>query len=186
MTYKYTWSAPRFSGAYIDHLYVRFLTLLSVLPCALRSAQGVLRGGDTLAPMTIIDMVELDHDQITEKVRMELARRLTGLLDRFEVFLEDDPREFSPGQIANYLNAVKLLGSLYQAHQRPVDKSGMIPADRVEKLIEAACAQAVAEALEAERLAVASRTRLALESAGTGIRDALAVERARQARTAGN
>ena len=93
--------------------------------------------------MTIIDMVELDHDQITEKVRMELARRLTGLLDRFEVFLEDDPREFSPGQIANYLNAVKLLGSLYQAHQRPVDKSCMIRADRVEKLIAAACTQAV-------------------------------------------
>lgn len=132
--------------------------------------------------MTIIDMVELDHDQITEKVRIELARRLTGLLDRFEVFLEDDPREFSPGQITNYLNAVKLLASLYQAHQRPVDKSGMVSAAQVEKLIEIACAQAVAEALEAERARIAHERALALESAGTGIRDALNRERERQLR----
>lgn len=132
--------------------------------------------------MTIIDMVELDHDQITEKVRIELARRLTGLLDRFEVFLEDDPREFSPGQITNYLNAVKLLASLYQAHQRPVDKSGMVSAAQVEKLIEIACAQAVAEALEAERARIAHERALALESAGTGIRDALNRERERQSR----
>lgn len=132
--------------------------------------------------MTIIDMVELDHDQITEKVRIELARRLTGLLDRFEVFLEDDPREFSPGQITNYLNAVKLLASLYQAHLRPVDKSGMVSADKVEKLIEIACTQAVAEALEAERARIAHERVLALESAGTGIRDALNRERERQSR----
>jgi nitrogen-specific signal transduction histidine kinase len=132
--------------------------------------------------MTIIDMVELDHDQITEKVRIELARRLTGLLDRFEVFLEDDPREFSPGQITNYLNAVKLLASLYQAHQRPVDKSGMVSAAQVEKLIEIACAQAVAEALEAEKARTAHERALALESAGTGIRDALNRERERQSR----
>jgi nitrogen-specific signal transduction histidine kinase len=132
--------------------------------------------------MTIIAMVELDHDQITEKVRIELARRLTGLLDRFEVFLEDDPREFSPGQITNYLNAVKLLASLYQAHQRPVDKSGMVSAAQVEKLIEIACAQAVAEALEAEKARTAHERALALESAGTGIRDALNRERERQSR----
>lgn len=136
--------------------------------------------------MTIIDMVELDHDQITEKVRIELARRLTGLLDRFEVFLEDDPREFSPGQITNYLNAVKLLASLYQAHQRPVDKSGMVSAAQVEKLIEIACAQAVAEALEAERARIAHERALALESAGTGIRDALSRERERQSRASGS
>lgn len=135
--------------------------------------------------MTIIDMVELDHDQITEKVRIELARRLTGLLDRFEVFLEDDPREFSPGQITNYLNAVKLLASLYQAHQRPVDKSGMVSAAQVEKLIEIASAEAVAQALEAERARIKAETRLALESAGTGIRDALERERLRQSRVSG-
>lgn len=132
--------------------------------------------------MTIIDIVELDHDQVSEKVRIELARRLTGLLDRFEVFLEDDPREFSPGQITNYLNAVKLLGSLYQTYARPVDKSGMIAADKVEKLIEAACTQAVEQALELERARVRHETRLALESAGTGVRDALERERQRQSR----
>lgn len=136
-------------------------------------------------PMTIIDMVDLDHDQISEKVRIELARRLTRLLDKFEVFLDDDPREFSPGQITNYLTAVKLLGSLYQAHQRPVDKSGMVSASQVEKLLEAATAQAVAEALEVERARIKAETRMALESAGTGIRDALDRERERQSRTSG-
>jgi hypothetical protein len=133
--------------------------------------------------MTIIDMVELDHDQISEKVRIELARRLTNLLDKFEVFLDDDPREFSPGQIANYLSAVKLLGSLYQAQLRPVDKSGMVSADRVEKMIEAASAVAVQEALELERARVRAETRLALESAGTGVREPLSRERERQSKS---
>lgn len=132
--------------------------------------------------MTFIEIVDLDHDKISERVRMELAQRLTRLLDKFEIFLDDDPRDFSPGQISNYLTAVKILGSLYQAHLRPVDKSGMIPADRVEKMIEIACAQAVSEALEAERARTALESRAALESAGTGIRDALARERDRQAR----
>lgn len=132
--------------------------------------------------MTFIEIVDLDHDKISERVRMELAQRLTRLLDKFEIFLDDDPRDFSPGQISNYLTAVKILGSLYQAHLRPVDKSGMVPADRVEKMIEIACASAVAEALEAERARTALESRAALESAGTGIRTALARERDRQAR----
>lgn len=132
--------------------------------------------------MTFIEIVDLDHDKISERVRMELAQRLTRLLDKFEIFLDDDPRDFSPGQISNYLTAVKILGSLYQAHLRPVDKSGMIPADRVEKMIEIACAQAVSEALEAERARTALESRAALESAGTGVRDALRRERDRQAR----
>lgn len=132
--------------------------------------------------MTFIEIVDLDHDKISERVRMELAQRLTRLLDKFEIFLDDDPRDFSPGQISNYLTAVKILGSLYQAHLRPVDKSGMIPADRVEKMIEIACAQAVSEALEAERARTALESRAALQSAGTGVRDALRRERDRQAR----
>ena len=132
--------------------------------------------------MTFIEIVDLDHDKISERVRMELAQRLTRLLNKFEIFLDDDPRDFSPGQISNYLTAVKILGSLYQAHLRPVDKSGMVPADRVEKMIEIACASAVAEALEAERARTALESRVALELAGTGVRTALARERDRQAR----
>ena len=132
-----------------------------------------------------MDYFEIDHDQMSQRVRMELAQRLTRLMDKFEIFLDDDPRDFSPGQISNYLTAVKLLGSLYQAHQRPVDKSGMIPADRVEKLIEAACAQAVQEALESERARIAQERLTALESAQTGIRAALGRERDRQVRALG-
>jgi len=133
-----------------------------------------------------MDYVDVDHDKMSDRVRMELAQRLTRLMNKFEIFLDDDPRDFSPGQIANYLNCVKLLGSLYQAHQRPVDKSGMVPADRVEKLIEAACAEAVAQALEVERARIQAARLTALESAGAGVRDALARERDRQTRAIGS
>jgi signal transduction histidine kinase len=133
--------------------------------------------------MTVIDFPELpDHDQISERVRIELGQRLTRLLDRFEMFLEDDPRDFSPGQIANYLTAAKMLGGLYQTFQRPVDKSGSIPADKVEKLLEAARMQAALEAVEAERARIAHERRMALESAGSGVRTALQRERDRQLR----
>lgn len=135
--------------------------------------------------MTQMDYFEIDHDQMTERVRMELAQRLTRLMDKFEIFLDDDPRDFSPGQIATYLTAVKLLGSLYQAHQRPVDKSGMIPADKVEKMIEAARIQAAEEAVLLERARIAQEHLLALEAAKTGVREALGRERDRQVRALG-
>lgn len=134
----------------------------------------------------LTDFPEFDHDQMSERVRMQLAQRITRLMDKFEIFLDDDPRDFSPGQIANYLSAAKLLGSLYQAHQRPVDKSGMIPADKVEKLITAACAQAVEEALTSERARIQAERLMALESAGAGVRDALKRERDRQTRALGS
>jgi hypothetical protein len=136
--------------------------------------------------MTHIEIQDLDHDQISEKVRYNLAQRLTRLLDKFEIFLDDDPRDFTPGQISNYLTAVKILGSLYQAHLRPVDKSGMVSVERVEKMIEAARTEAALEAVEAERSRVAEESRRALESAGTGVRDALRRERDRQARALGS
>ena len=136
--------------------------------------------------MTQMEFQDIDHDRMTERVRMELAQRLTRLMNKFEIFLDDDPRDFSPAQIANYLNCVKLLGSLYQAHQRPVDKSGMVPADRVQKMIEIACAEAVTQALESEKARIASERLVALESAGTGVRDALARERDRQTRAIGS
>lgn len=128
------------------------------------------------------DFFDIDHDKMSDRVRMELAQRLIRLMDKFEMFLDDDPRDFSPGQVANYLGAVKILGSLYQAHQRPVDRSGLVPAERVEKMIEAACAQAVTEALEAERARAAIESRMAIEAAGSGVREALERERNRQSR----
>lgn len=132
--------------------------------------------------MSSMDFYDIDHDKMSDRVRMELASRLTRLVDKFEIFLDDDPRDFSPGQITNYLTALKLLGSLFQVQQRPVDRSGLVPADRVEKMIQAACEVAVAQALEAERARIAVESRLALESAGAGVRDALRRERDRQSR----
>jgi hypothetical protein len=128
------------------------------------------------------EYVGTDHDKISERVRIDLSVRLSKLMNSYEMFLDSDPRDFSPAQVANYLTTAKLLGSLWQSFQRPVDRSGLIPADRVEKMIEAACAQAVTEALEAERALAAAQHRMALESAGTGVREALARERDRRSR----
>lgn len=129
-----------------------------------------------------IDISGLDHDQISEEVRIRIAARLERLMERFEIFLGDDPRDFSPGQLAIYLNALKLQGSLYQAFQRPVDKSGMLPAPVVEKMLEQARTEAALEAVEAEKARIALESRLALESAGAGVREALERERDRQSR----
>lgn len=143
---------------------------------------GLLRAHVYAGIMSYIEFVDVDHDKLSERVRIELAQRLLRLIDKFEIFLDDDPRDFSPGQLANFLNAVKLLGSMYQVQQKPADRSGLVPADRVEKMIETACALAVAEALEAERARIAQEARLALEAAGSDVRAALARERDRQGR----
>lgn len=132
--------------------------------------------------MDSVEFPSLDHDQITEMVRLDLSRRLKSFLDRMDVFMQDDPRDFTPGQVANYLAAVKIWAALYQAHQKPTDKSGMLSLDKVEQLLAAAREEAAREAVEAERHRVALESRKALESAGAGVRDALQRERDRRAR----
>lgn len=131
--------------------------------------------------MTIIGDMP-DHDQVSERVRMELAQKLMRLCDRFEMFLDDDPRDLSPGMVANYLTAVRMLGGLYQTFARPVDRSGSVPAERVEKMLEAARMQAAEEAREAYKLEQAAQRRMALESAGSKVREDLARERERRER----
>lgn len=139
--------------------------------------------GGMIGPMTIIDMGEMpDHDQVSERVRMELAQKLMHLCGRFEMFLDDDPRDLSPGMVANYLTAVRMLGGLYQTFARPVDRSGSISVERVEKMIEAARMQAAEEAREVLRLEQAADRRLALESAGSKVREDLVRERERRER----
>ena len=129
-----------------------------------------------------LEFVSPDHDKVSERVRIDLSVKLQRLAEKYEMFLDDDPRDFTPAQVGNYLTALKMLGSLWQAFQRPVDRSGMVPADRVEKMIEASVAVAVTQALEAERASVAADRRLALESAGSDVRAALQRDRDRQGR----
>lgn len=131
-----------------------------------------------------VEFVAVDHDKVSERVRIDLSVRLQRLMDKYEMFLDDDPRDFSPAQVGNYLMAAKMLGGLWQSFARPVDRSGLVPAERVEKMIEAATAAAVTEALEAERAAVAAQSRLALESAGSDVRAALQRDRDRRGRQA--
>lgn len=129
--------------------------------------------------MTDIIIGDFDHDQISQEVRIRLASRLENLLNRMEIFIDDDPREFSASQLTVYLQAVRIMGSLYQAFARPVDQAGFIPAERVERMLEAARIEAAALAVTSERERVALESRLALESARSGVRDRLALERAR-------
>lgn len=130
----------------------------------------------------VTEFPHLDHDQITEVVRLDLSRRLKRFLDRMDVFMDDDPRDFTPGQVANYLAAVKIWGALYQVQLRPPDKSGMLSVEKVEQLLAAAREEAAREAVEAERARLAAEARMALESAGAGVREALQRERDRRAR----
>jgi hypothetical protein len=132
--------------------------------------------------MTDLEPQDLDHDRISEEVRTRLAYRLDRLMSRMDVFLEDDPREFSASQLMAYLQAAKVLGSLYQVFQRPQDQAGTVPLERVERMLEAARVQAALDAVEAERVLVQERARMALESAQSKVREDLQGERERRSK----
>lgn len=100
--------------------------------------------------MDDLDFDHLDHDRISQEVRIRLAVRLERLLDQLEPML--DPHhpanlgEVKPPLIVAFLAAVKQLGSLYQVQQRPETDS--VPAAKVARMLEEARALAAAEAVE--------------------------------------
>jgi hypothetical protein len=100
--------------------------------------------------MTDMDFENLNHERISQEVRIRLAVRLERLLDDLEPML--DPHhpanlgEVKAPFIVAYLAAVKQLGSLYQVQQRPDTDS--IPAARVARMVEEARILAAAEAVE--------------------------------------
>lgn len=130
--------------------------------------------------MTQIDISRLDHDKLSQEVRIRLAARLERLLNAMEILVEGDPRDFSASQLAVYLQTVRLLGDLYQVRERPRDEAGMVSADKVEKLIAAAVEEAVALARAEEREKVRILQLSAVESSREQIHARLQVLRDRR------
>lgn len=95
------------------------------------------------------DVNSLDHDRISQEVRIRLAARLEKLMEVLEDQLEPGGMnlgEVSPALVQAYLSAVKLLGSMYQVQQRP--DSDLIPAARVARMVEEAERRAAERAVD--------------------------------------
>lgn len=128
------------------------------------------------------DLDNLDHDRISQEVRIRLAARLEHLLEVLEPQLNPaDPYamgEVSPALIQAYLSAVKLLGGMYQVQQKP--DADAVPAARVARMVEEAERRAAERAvdefrrvreLEGRREFDAARASLVEQLAKSDIRD---------------
>lgn len=105
--------------------------------------------------MTSIDISRIDHEKLSQEVRIRLAARLERLLNAMEILIDGDPRDLSASQGSIYLQAVKLLGDLYQVRERP-QSGDMVPAEKVQKMID----QAVTQAVEAARIEEREKVRI--------------------------
>jgi hypothetical protein len=95
------------------------------------------------------DVNDLDHDRISQEVRIRLAARLEKLMELLEDQLEPsglNMGEVSPAMVQAYLSAVKLLGGMYQVQQRPDADS--VPAARVARMVQEAEQRAAELAVE--------------------------------------
>ena len=128
--------------------------------------------------MTSIDISRIDHEKLSQEVRIRLAARLERLLNAMEILIDGDPRDLSASQGSIYLQAVKLLGDLYQVRERP-QSGDMVPADKVQKLVDAAVTQAVEAARIEERELLRTQRLMELEAAGTSARARLQLLRDR-------
>lgn len=120
-----------------------------------------------------MDVARFDHHRLREEVRVRLAARYERLLNAMEIFLDDDPRDFSAAQLGVYLQALKGLGDLYQARDKPSDGEDMITLVKAQQLAEAAALEAAEAARRDERAVLEAARMLELESAGSKLRDRL-------------
>lgn len=93
-----------------------------------------------------------DYDKISEQVRRYCAQRYAQLADTLQPYVSGDMGDILPGHATAYITCLKELGRLYGAQKPPRDPEAMIPASKVQALLEAATArqdQAVAEAVAA-------------------------------------
>lgn len=123
--------------------------------------------------MNEMEPSRFDHDRLREEVRIRLAARYERLLNAMEVFLEDDPRDFSAAQLGVYLQAMKGLGDLYQARDKPSQGEDLIPLEKAQRLAELAAVEAAEVARVEERARIAGERVLELEQAGGTLRERL-------------
>lgn len=108
-----------------------------------------------------------DYDRVSEQVRQYCAQKYMLLEQALQPYINGDMGDIQPGHATAYITLLKELGRLYRAQAVPRDPEAMIPASKVQQLLDAAAQrqeQAVAEAV-AEAEARIMR-QLAAQSAG--------------------
>lgn len=121
-----------------------------------------------------------DYDKISEQVRRYCAQRYVQLADQLQPYVSGELGDILPGHATAYITCLKELGRLYGTHKPPRDPEAMIPASKVQALLQAAEArieQAVAEAVAATEIQVraelAARSDLDMELARTQVLERL-------------
>ena len=127
-----------------------------------------------LVPMDIIPTPrdQVDYDAISDTVRNFCAERLYELEKSLRPLVDGTFGEVLPGHLSGYLSTLKDLAKLYEAHKRPHDLANMIPAVKVQQLLEATHEQwerklteEIARTEERVRMEVANGSQRSIESA---------------------
>jgi hypothetical protein len=113
------------------------------------------------------------HAEIRERVRRSLAWKLEELMKDLKPYVNGDMGEILPGHVNVFLTAVKLQAGLWQAMDAPEPEDGVLTPAKVNRMLEAARIEAAEHAIAEERSRVARDRVLALESAGSAVRDKL-------------
>lgn len=85
-----------------------------------------------------------DYDQISEQVRRYCAQKYLALAEALHPYVSGEHGDITPGHAGAYINLIKELGRLYKVQSAPRDPEAMIPASKVQALLQEA-------ALSAER-----------------------------------
>lgn len=125
------------------------------------------------------------HEEIRERVRRSLAWKLETLMNDLKPYVNGDMGEILPGHVNVFLTAVKIQAGLWQAMDAPEPEGGVLTPARVQKMLEAARIEAADVAVAAERSRVAQERVMALESAGSAVRDKLKALRSPETQSTG-
>lgn len=109
-----------------------------------------------------------DYDRLSEQMRRYCAQKFMELEANLVSYVNGDFGDVQPAHVQAYVAVIKELGRLYNAQKPPRDPEAMLPASKVQQLLEAAearTAAAVAEAIHATEQRL--RQELALEQASS-------------------
>lgn len=85
-----------------------------------------------------------DYDKISQEVRRYCAQKYLALAEALQPYISGELGDITPGHATAYINLIKELGRLYKVQAPPRDPEAMIPASKVQQLLQEA-------ALTAER-----------------------------------
>jgi hypothetical protein len=108
-----------------------------------------------------------DYDKISEQIRQYCAQKLMELEQSLADYVNGNMGEISPAHATAYITVLKELGRLYGAQKPPRDPEAMIPASKVQILLQAA--ETRAEIMVREAIAeTEQRIRAELEGTTAG------------------